>query len=95
MGAPAKLAKQFGEVVIAQRNKQLSGLAVFNPEGRLLSRQVVKRHVRAQNFTFPGEIVQLAYLEDGRTHYRVTTFRNLVVNEEHHDDMYRAAGLAP
>ncbi|MGB3617639.1 MAG: hypothetical protein WBA12_05925 [Catalinimonas sp.] len=92
---PAKLAKQFGEVVVAQNNKQLAGLAVYNPDGELLSRQVVKKHLRAGNFSFPGQIVQVTDLEDGRKQYRITTFRNLVVNEEAHDDVYRAAGLAP
>ncbi|WP_089681105.1 hypothetical protein [Catalinimonas alkaloidigena] len=90
---PEALAKQFGNVVVAQQNKRLAGIAVFNTAGTLLSQQVVKSYLQSGNFWFPEEIVQVSHLDNGKKHYRATSFRNLVVNESSNDLSYRPAGL--
>ena len=93
-GPPDKFADKVGQVVVAQQDKQLAGVAIFNPAGRLLSRQVVRGHLRTGDFSFPAQIVQTHYLTDGRTYQRITSFRKLVVDEDRHDDLYRPAVLA-
>lgn len=86
-----KYAEAFGKVMLSQKNKKINGLIVFNPEGKQLSKQLFKNYVMVAGLNIPQELLQILYV-DGEEFYKITTFKNVLINDMSSDIMYDYSG---
>lgn len=83
----AQLEKQIGKVIMSNQNQQLVGIAFFSPDGKLLTKQIFRKYISSQGLSFPSEIIQITYKEEGESK-QITTYRNLQLNELENDPFY-------
>ncbi len=79
-----------GDILISQKKKQLFGLVFFNKDGKLLSKQFFEEYKNFKGLEFPGNITQINYI-DGKEYYKITTFKNVVVNDLNENTIYNFA----
>ncbi len=84
----AQLKKVFGDVLVAQRNKQLTGLVIKNAEGRVVSKQNFDVYEIVSGLHCPTELTQVNFISDGTKTYKVTNFENIVIDDLEEDAMY-------
>lgn len=85
--AHKKIAEHTGDIKISTKNRQLFGLVFFNKDGKLLSKQFFENYTRYKGLAFPGQILQIVY-KDGKEYYKITTYKNIVINDTRENDMY-------
>ncbi len=76
-----------GKVVISQKDKKLFGVAFFNSKDELMGKQFFKDYQSVKGFEFPSEIVEI-YNSDKGENYKVTTYKNIIVDEAGEDYIY-------
>lgn len=84
---PAKYASKLGKVILSQKDKRLFGLVMFNAENEVSGKQFFKNYSNINGLEFPCEITQITY-SDGQEFYKITTFRNVVINEMQNENFY-------
>lgn len=84
---PLKMTKQFGRIIISQKEKKLFGVVVFNAKGEIMLKQFFKNYDNTSGIEFPMEIVQITYL-NGKESYQVTTYSNIYIDDYNEDEMY-------
>ncbi|MEX1190250.1 MAG: hypothetical protein WED33_13405 [Bacteroidia bacterium] len=82
-----RLEKVMGKIIISRKNNQLFGIAFYTPEGELVKKQLFNGYLKSQGIAFPAEITDLMYKLAGKE-TKITSFKNLVVNEMKNDAMY-------
>ncbi len=82
-----KLKELTGDVLISQKKKQLFGLVFFDKDGKLLSKQFFEGYQNFKGLEFPGSITQINYI-GGKEFYKITTFKNVVVNDINENIIY-------
>jgi len=85
--AKVLLRSKLGNIVMSHKQGKLYGVVFFNPEGKIISKQFYKKYTNISGLDFPTEIVQIIYRDD-QENYKVTTFKNLVVNDFKEDNIY-------
>ncbi len=82
-----KLKELTGNVLISQKSKQLFGLVFFDKNEKILSKQFFEEYKNSKGLDFPGQITQINYI-DGKEFYKITTFKNVVVNDLNEYNIY-------
>ncbi len=82
-----KLKEITGNVLISQKKKQLFGLVFFDKDGKILSKQFYEEYKNFKGLEFPGTITQINFFE-GKEFYKITTFKNVVVNDMNENTIY-------
>lgn len=83
----AKLKGAFGKVLMSVKDKQLYGIVFFNANGKVVSKQFYSSYQNMHGFMFPGEITGIGYSDKGEQ-YKMTTYKNIVVDDMGEDNMY-------
>ena len=84
---PEKFQKLMGKILLANKNRNLQGIVIFNKDERILSKQFFNEYANVEGIDFPMKIVQFNYPE-GVEIFQVTTFKNLKIDEKGNDDTY-------
>ena len=88
----ARLKKQFGKIVISKKANKLFGIAFYSPKDELLKKQIFKSFIRAGGVEFPSEITEIIYkiskTGEVTKEMKVSTFKNLIVNDLKEDEIY-------
>jgi hypothetical protein len=82
-----RLSKVMGKIYISRKNNQLYGIAFYTNENELLKKQIFDGYLRSSGIAFPKEITEIIYKLAGKE-LKVTSFKNLVVNEMKNDAIY-------
>lgn len=88
-----RLKKAMGNVVISRKNNQLYGIAFYSPKNELLKKQLFKGMLKAGGIMFPEEITEIIYpvsaagTQSGKS-TKISTFKNLKVNEFGENEVY-------
>lgn len=85
-----RLANIMGKIIISRKDNQLYGIAFYTVENELLKKQLFKGYLRSSGIAFPAEITDIMYKLAGKE-TKLTTFKNLVVNEMKNDAIYNYA----
>ncbi len=72
--------KLLGEVKISVVDNKLYGVIFYNPQKRMIGKQIFTNYITLQSFEFPGEIISFSYPENGIEIQQVTTYKNIKVN---------------
>jgi hypothetical protein len=82
-----RLAELMGKIVMSKKNNQLYGIAFYTIQNELLKKQIFKDYLKASGISFPKEITEILY-KIGGEEMKITTFKNLVVNEMKNESTY-------
>lgn len=85
--AGGQYAGKLGKVMLSQKEKKLFGLVIFNREDEISGKQFFKNYSNVKGLEFPCEIIQINYA-GGEEFYKVTTFRNIAVDEMRDENFY-------
>jgi len=83
-----ELESVFGTVLISIKKGQLYGVVVKSKEGKILSKQFFRKYVNVLGLEVPTEMIIFNFLPSGQTHKKITTFKNVRINENENDFMY-------
>jgi len=75
-----ELKEAVGDVLISQKQKKLFGIIFLDKNNQPSSKQFFNNYKVFNGFSFPTEIVQINY-KNGKEFYKVTTFKNIKVND--------------
>lgn len=85
----ASLRDKLGKILTRQQNKRLTGVVMLDPKGKVLQKQQFEQYGNTPNTSFfPCYIRQLTMDGKGQEFYKISTFKNLIINEKTHLDMY-------
>ena len=74
--------------MVAKKDNRLESVVMVGEESKILSRQFYRNYIKIGAFEFPQQIVQILPGEEGEDNYQVTEFKNIVVNDMDHDDLF-------
>jgi hypothetical protein len=83
----SKMAKKMGNVMLSVKDKKLFGVIIFSPKNEIIEKKFFNKYINANGLLFPSEIVEIRYYE-GKEYYKVTTYKNVVVDENGKEDIY-------
>jgi hypothetical protein len=84
---PKQLQESFGKVIVSQKKRSIYGVAFYNVKETLVGKQFFKNYTNFNGFKFPTELVQVIY-NDGKEYYKLTTFKNVIVDDLANDKIY-------
>ena len=76
-----------GQIVLAQKDRQLYGLISYGPAGEMLARQFFRAYVETGGLQIPTEVIGYTYFGE-ETQTRVTHFREPRLNQMEDDTYY-------
>lgn len=76
-------------VMVARKGNRLESVVVSGDQQKILSKQYYRDYTTTGSFEFPQQIVQIMYDSQDRENYQVTEFKNIVVNEQGNNHLYR------
>lgn len=82
-------AKYFGKIQMLNKDKRLSGMVFYNVEGEIVSRQSFKKYINVKGVEFPQEVTMISYGEDGKKNIQLTTYKNVVIDQNDENEIYR------
>lgn len=85
---PDKAEISIDHVVVAKKDNRLESVVMVGEESKILSRQFYRNYMKIGAFEFPQQIVQILPGAEGEDNYQVTEFKNIVVNDMDHDDLF-------
>jgi hypothetical protein len=71
-----------GQLVLSQKDGLLFGLVTFDQDNNIVSKQFFKDYINIHGMMLPSKIIQVSYLDDQEKLKRVTTYRNVKINED-------------
>ena len=84
---PANFRHLLGKTLLSQKEKKLFGLVLFTPKDMVMGKQFFKNYLNVNGLEFPGEVIQITYVDE-KEFYKITTFKNIVVNDIREDNIY-------
>jgi hypothetical protein len=84
-----KMAEIVGDIQITRQDRRIQSVIATKPDQTPVSQQYFNKYDCTSGLCFPCELVQIIH-KDGQKSYIVTTYRNLIFNEEN-DALYRPA----
>ena len=87
---PANLQKAVGKLMIANKNGRITGIIFFSTEDdkKPVSKQFFEEYRNVQGVQFPTRMVQFFYDKQGNESIQQTEFKNIVIDEKGHNDIY-------
>jgi hypothetical protein len=87
--AEKEFKKVFGDIKMLTINKKLDAMIFYNAKGKIVSRQFFKKYVNVKGVEFPTEVTMISYAEDGRVNTQLTTYKNVLIDQNNEDEIYR------
>lgn len=85
---PPHLQKNIRTIAVAKKGNSLHSVIIVGNEEKILSRQFFNDYIQMGGFEFPGTITQIFYDDQGRENYQVMEFKNIVLNDTEHEELY-------
>lgn len=81
--------KYMGNIIMANIGKRLDGIVFYDEKGKIVSKQYFKNYVNVKGVEFPLEVTQINYRTDGKSAIQQTTYKNIVIDQNDEDEIYR------
>lgn len=85
---PEQLKDKLGKAILSLKNDQLFGIVLFKPNGEIMGKRFYQDYISVKGLPFPQKVIQVSYLH-GTEFYKITTFKNIKIDELENDEMYR------
>ena len=82
-----QFSKALGRILISKKANKLFGIAFYTPANELVKKQFFRGYVKSGSVIFPEEITEIMYKTVGKE-TKISTFKNLVVNDLKDDSIY-------
>ena len=79
----------FGDIKMLNKNRRLDVMVFYDKDGKMVSRQFFKKYVNVKGIEFPTEVTMISYAFDGTQNIQQTTYKNIVIDQNDEDEMYR------
>ena len=91
MPTDPSLNQYLGKLLMSNINKRLEAIAMYGPDGGLLSRQFFKEYKNVKGVEFPTKVTQLTYStkSTGGNTIQQTTYSNILIDQTDEDAIYR------
>lgn len=76
------------KMLLSQKDNNLHGLITFDPNDKIISKQIFSDYVQSQNLPFPSKVLQISYLSDGSQLTKLTQYSNVLVNAPGNEAYY-------
>lgn len=83
-----QLKELLGKIILIQENKRVSAVAMFSVENLLRSKFYFQDYQIIEDLPVPGKIYQIAYLPDNKEFNRITTYKNIIINQDAENEKY-------
>lgn len=87
--ADESLKKTFGNIKMLNVNKRLDAMIFYNPAGKIISQQYFKKYINNKGVEFPTEITMISVNEKGEKNIQLTTYKNVLIDQNTEDEIYR------
>lgn len=84
-----KFKALFGDIKMLNKNRRLDVMVFYDKDGKMVSRQFFKKYVNVKGIEFPTEVTMISYAFDGTQNIQQTTYKNIVIDQNDEDEMYR------
>lgn len=81
------------KMLLSQKDNNLYGLITFGPEDKIISKQIFSDYISVNGLSFPSRIIQFNYSPDGTQVTKITTYKNVVINNPKNDTFYKCRYL--
>jgi len=85
---PKHMKKIVGRILISSKDDNLYGVIFFDAEDKIIKKQFFEDYSVTSGLAFPGQITEITYAPENREIYQVTTYRNILVNSHHEEQLY-------
>jgi hypothetical protein len=82
-----KIKKFYGNVILSTKDNNLFGIIFYSPDGKIIKKQFFEDYAIYNGLAFPGKITEITY-NNGKENYQVTTYKNIIVNDQSEDYKY-------
>jgi hypothetical protein len=82
-----RMAKVTGKIIVSKKDGRLVGVAFYTPKNELVKKQIFKGYLKVSGIEFPSEIIETLYKLGGKE-TKISTFKNLRINELKDDTLY-------
>jgi len=83
-----ELKTVFGTVYISVKEGKLYGVIIMDKGGEILSKQFFRKYINVKGLQVPSEMITINFLQTGKTLKKITTFKDVRINENENDIMY-------
>lgn len=87
-----QMSKAVGKILISKKNNKLQGIAFYSPKNELIKKQLFNGYIRSAGIEFPSEITEIIFkiskTGEVSKETKISTFKNLKVNDPNEDAMY-------
>lgn len=87
--AEERLKKVFGNIQMLKVDKRLDAMVFYDSKGKIVSRQFFKNYTNVKGIEFPQEVTMISYAADGKQNIQLTTYKNVKIDQNDEDNMYR------
>lgn len=84
-----RLKKLFGDIKMLKKGKRLDAMIFYDAKGKIVSRQFFKNYINVKGVEFPQEVTMISYDFEGKKNIQLTTYKNIEIDQNDEDDMYR------
>jgi hypothetical protein len=84
-----KFKTLFGDIKMLTKNRRLDVMIFYDKDGKMVSRQFFKKYINVKGIEFPTEVTTISYAFDGTKNIQQTTYKNIVIDQNDEDEMYR------
>ncbi|MFW6019160.1 MAG: hypothetical protein ACOCPM_01140 [Bacteroidales bacterium] len=85
---PEDMVESKSKIMLSQVNKQLQGIIIFDKNDEIISKQFFENYTTIKGLNFPQRVVQFSYVENGKKNTRITTYKNIKINQTGNEALY-------
>jgi hypothetical protein len=87
--APPENAKEYlGKILVSTKQKQLYSIIFLDVDENIIARHIFRDFKNIDGFVFPREVLRITYEGGEETSYKLTSYKNVRVNETGRDEEY-------
>ena len=76
------------KLLLSQKNNELQGLITYGPGDFIVSKQFFSDYFPVGGMEFPGKVVQFSYSPDGSEVTKITSYKNVLLNNANNNSFY-------
>ncbi len=87
--APPEQTKDYlGKILVSTKEKQLYSIVFLDTNEKITAKHIFRDYKNIDGFVFPREVLRITYENNEETSYKLTSYKNVRVNETGRDEEY-------
>jgi hypothetical protein len=85
---PEKTKDYLGKILVSTKEKQLYSIVFLDTDEKIIAKHIFRDYKNIDGFVFPREVLRITYENNEETSYKLTSYKNVRVNETGRDEEY-------